>query len=102
MKKNKLPSIVSILILTLLTIILWITLSIYHAFTTKPAASVPQEISAPLTPTLDQGTIKQITGAVYLDSSQIPDNVTGSPLPSATPVLLAPTASPSASPSSTP
>lgn len=50
MKKDKLPSIVSILILTLMTVILWITLSIYHAFTTKPAASVPTEISAPLEP----------------------------------------------------
>lgn len=85
MKKNKLPNIISILVLTLLTIILWITLTIYHAFTVKPAASVPSEISAPLTPTLNTDTIKQIEAGIYLDSSQIPDSVIGSPLPSAKP-----------------
>ena len=102
MKKDKLPSIVSILILTLMTVILWITLSIYHAFTTKPAASVPTEISRTLNPTLDQDTVKQIESGVYLDSSKIPDNVTGSPLPLKTPVPLVPIVSPSASPSASP
>jgi hypothetical protein len=102
MKKNKLPSIISILVLTLLTILLWITLSVYRAFITKPTASVPEEVSAPLTPTLDANTIKQIEGGVYLTGSEIPDNVTGSPLPLGTPVPLAPTASPSASPNASP
>ena len=99
MKKDKLPSIVSILILTLMTVILWISLSIYHAFTTKPAASVPAEILATINPTLDQDTIKQIESGVYLNSSEIPDNVIGSPLPLKTNVpKVAPIASPSASP----
>jgi hypothetical protein len=97
-KKNKLPSIISILILTLLTILLWITLSVYRAFTGKPAASVPEEVSAPLTPALDADTVKQIEGRKYLTGSEIPDSVTGSPLPSGTPVPLTPTASPSATP----
>ena len=84
-KKNKLPSIISILILTLLTILLWITLSVYRAFTGKPAASVPEEVSAPLTPSLDAATVKQIGEGIYLTGSEIPDNVTGSPLPSTKP-----------------
>jgi len=102
MKKNKLPSVVSILILTLMTVILWITLSIYHAFTTKPAVSVPEEISMPLTPTLDTDTIKKIEEGIYLDSSKIPDNIGGSPAPIVAPVEVVSTASPSASPNASP
>lgn len=62
MKNLKLPNLISILILTLLTAIVWISLSIYRAFTIKPAPVVPQEVSEPLTPTLDTDTINQIKG----------------------------------------
>lgn len=109
MKKNKLPSLVSILILTLLTAIVWISLSVYRVFTTKPSESVPSTVSEPLTPTLDQDTIKQIESSVFINTSEIPEIVTGNlsspapiptfqtPLPTPTPITT-PIASPSAVP----
>ena len=102
MKKEKLPNIITILVLTIITIILWIALNIYRSFTVKPVPSVPNEILAPLTPSLDTDTIKQIEAGIYLDSSQIPGNVAGSPSPIATSKPLVLTASPSASPSANP
>lgn len=104
MKKNKLPSLITILVLTLLTSILWVSLSIYRAITVKPPESVPSTVSNPLTPTLDQIEINKIESAVFLDNSQIPQNliIASSPpapatLPIATPIIT-PTASPSATP----
>lgn len=107
MKKNKLPNLVSILILTLLTSIVWISLSVYRAFTNKQPESVPQEVSKPLTPSLDSDTIKLIESGVFISSSEIPDDVTTGtvsqtsngtePLPEPTPTEI-PNASSSATP----
>lgn len=87
MKRNKLPSLITVLILTLVTTVMWVSLSIYRAFSQKPTPSVPQEIVNPLTPTLDQKTMTQIGSSVFLDDSQIPEiTITkpGSPAPQAT------------------
>ena len=104
MKKDKLPSLITILVLTLLTSILWVSFSVYRAITAKPAESVPSAVSDPITPTLDQNEINKIESAVFLDNSLIPQNliVASSPpvpttLPTATPITT-PTASPSATP----
>jgi hypothetical protein len=108
MKKNKLPSLISILILTLLTCVLWVSFNVYRSLTAKPEESVPEAVSNPITPTLDENVIKKIESAIFIDSSQIPDNVAqaSSPAPNQpvqtplpTPV---PSATPSASPSATP
>jgi hypothetical protein len=108
MKNNKLPSLVSILILTLLTAITWVSFSIYRALTVSAPPGVPQSVSQPLTPTLDQDSINKIKSSIFLNDAQIPQNIVGeTPLPS--PILLAtptaspsPTASPTASPSASP
>jgi len=99
MKKDKLPSLVSILILTLLTSIVWVSLSVYWALTAKPAESVPKTVSDTFTPTLDQGAIDKVESRIFLDNSQIPQNSpTGtSSLPTPAPEVM-PTASPSATP----
>ena len=102
MKKNKLPNIISILILTLMTIVLWISLTVYRAFTAKPAESVPQTVSAPITPTLNQGVVKQIESSIYLTGSEIPEDVTTNPSPQPTPNIETPVASPSATPVASP
>lgn len=114
MKQAKLPNLVSILILTLLTITMWISLSIYRAVTSKPAPVVPQAVSEPLTPSLDVDSINKIESRLFLDDSQIPDNVvtivapTEKPAPTTAPVstpIASPqeiTPAPSASPSATP
>ena len=108
MKKNKLPSFVAIIILTLLTSIVWVSLSIYWAFTAKSEVVVPDEISKPITATLDQATIQKIESGIYFNSSQVPDNVVTvsasslpAPVPIATPAA-SPSATPAASPSATP
>lgn len=108
MKKAKLPSIVSILILTLLTSVVWVSLSIYRTLTTKPAPAVPENVSKALTPTLDVNTIKNIESGIFLAPNQIPENVvTGSTAPTATPLVIAtptpqPTATGSAGPTNQP
>ncbi|MEK7550602.1 MAG: hypothetical protein AAB535_02355 [Patescibacteria group bacterium] len=58
--KNKIPNIVTILILTTLTAIMWISLSVYRAVVVKPSLVVPDEISKPLVPFLDQDIIRDI------------------------------------------
>jgi len=108
MKKNKLPSLISILILTLLTGVLWVSLEVYRTLTIKPAESVSEAISNPITPTLDQNVIKKIESAIFIDSSQISDNVAlaSTPAPNqpvSTPLSTpVPSVTPSASPSATP
>ncbi len=95
MKKPALPKPVTILILTLLTVILWVGLSIYRTFTIKPTPQVPEEISKPLTPVLNTNTIQKIESSLYIPDSEVPrlDAVgtpsmiqpTESPIPTATP-----------------
>ena len=58
--KNKIPNIVTILILTTLTAIMCIYLSGYRAVVVKPSLVVPDEISKPLVPFLDQDIIRDI------------------------------------------
>ena len=102
MKKNKLPSLITVLILTLLTAVMWVGLSIYRSLSQKPAPPVPQEISNPLTPTLDSDSLTKIQSRIFLNDSQIPElTITKSPapVPIATPTTLA---SPSPIPSPTP
>lgn len=100
MKKNKLPSLVVVLILTLITAVMWISLNIYRSLTSKPAPAVPPEISEPLTPTLDTQTLNQINSRLYLNESQIPEIapvVQSTATPTSTPQTL-PTATPISSP----
>lgn len=100
MKKNKLPSLVTILILTLITVLMWIGLNIYRALSQKPPPPVPEEVLNPLTPTLDIDSLTKIQSRIFLDDSQIPEfTISKSPAPipiaTATPVEIA---SPSAIP----
>lgn len=103
MKEAKLPSIVSILILTIITVIMWISFSVYRAFTQKPAAPVQGEISKPLDPSLDTQTLNQIQSRMFLQDSEIPDAVASSqPAAASTPIAPVITPSPTPIPSETP
>ena len=73
MNKNKLPSLVSILILTLITSIAWIGFNIYRALTIKPPEVVPEEISRPLNPKLDMDTLNIINSKLYFEDSDVPE-----------------------------
>ena len=96
MKKNKLPRPISILILTLLTAIIWVSLNIYRAIVTQPPLSVPESVSKTLNPTLNKDAITKIESAVFFQDSEIPPisiivNETPVPkalLPSPTPIAV--------------
>ena len=75
MKKSKLPNLISVMILTLITSLMWVSFNIYRALTSKAPPSVSAQVSQPLTPTLDKDALDLIQGKLYLNDSQIPDNV---------------------------
>lgn len=58
MKKNKLPSLIILMILTVLTIAFWILFTIYRSYTLGAVVTVSDEITKPLTPKLDLETIE--------------------------------------------
>lgn len=86
MNKSKLPNLIPILILTLITVVMWVSLDVFRALKKAPELTVPTEITQPLIPSLDQNSINQIESRIFLNDSQIPDNVTSS---SPTPKALA-------------
>lgn len=87
------------MVLTLITVVMWITLNIYRAISTKPAPSVPEQVSKQLIPSLDKDAIAEVDKRILLDDSQIPsakfNTITASPIPTSRPILVA---SPSAIP----
>lgn len=112
MQKSKLPNLITILVLTLITVLMWIGFTIYSAITKTPESSVPKNISDPIVPTLDAATLSNVQSALFFNESQIPEiTFSGTPsaslLPIATPEPIATpiatqSALPSASPSATP
>lgn len=63
--KNKLPSVITLIILTFITIIFWVSFNIYTVFTKKAPIVVSEEILLPLDPKLDTEIINQIEGKNY-------------------------------------
>ena len=102
MKKNKLPSVITILILTLITIVVWISLSIYLALSKKLAPSVPEEISKPLTPTLDMDSLGKIQSRLFLDDIQIPEVILTQPITPTPEPVVEPTPEPEITPAPEP
>lgn len=97
MKGKKLPKIVLIGILTLVTAFVWVASDLLRNFSKKPETKVPEEILEPVNPSLDQETLGKIESALFFDASQIP--TLPSPSPSQEPE---PTPTPEPSPSPTP
>ncbi len=60
MKKNKLPSLIILIILTLITTLFWISFSIYSVFTKESKTDIPQELILKLDPNLDIKTLDEI------------------------------------------
>jgi hypothetical protein len=98
MKKQKIPGLISVLILTLITIVMWVSLDVIRAFQKTTPSNVPAEISQPIVPSLDQTSMSQIESRIFLDDSQIPSGITSSsqtPAASPTPVpTIEPTTEP--------
>src|SRR5688572_12321607 len=74
--KTKLPSFVSILILTLITSFAWLSFSVYRALTIKPTPVVPREVSEALTPTLDMQTLEKLRSKEFFEDFEIPEITT--------------------------
>lgn len=58
MNRKKLPNLIVLFILTLITILFWISFSIYQVFTKEVSPVVPKEIILQIDPKLDIETIK--------------------------------------------
>ncbi len=91
MKKIKIPSIVAVMILTVITISFWIVFSVIRIFTTEPTPSIPPEILNPLNPNYDKTVVDKIQERIYFDKEQVFETVQLTPGPTASP-----TASPEA------
>ncbi len=102
MNKRKLPSVVSFLILTLITVVMWVTFDVYRLYNKPVEVVVPEAISASLNPNLDQDAINQIVTKIFLDDSQIPDQVANPSTPTSKTFATETTPAPVATESATP
>jgi hypothetical protein len=89
MEKKKMPNLVALGILTLVTIILWIGFGTYRAITSEAPAKVTAEILEPLSPILDTETLGLISNRLFFQEQELPETVIStpeaSPSPSPTP-----------------
>lgn len=93
--QKKLPSLVTIAILTVITVTFWTGLEVYRALTIKPTPNVPANILAPVNPNLDAGALNKLQNRIDVPDSEI-KTVIVEPQ-SQTPVpTIAPTAAPEA------
>lgn len=70
MKPSKVPSLVSIAILTTITIVFWVIFNVYRNFTEKPAATIDEALLAPLSPSLDVSTIDKMERGLFFEEGQ--------------------------------
>ena len=66
--KKKLPAVITILILTLITAVFWVFFSAYRSFTDETEPVVPKEVLLPLNPKLDTDTIDKIKERKHFDT----------------------------------
>lgn len=58
MKKNKLPSAIVLMILTLITVLFWVSFTVYRVFTTESKPEIPEEVILKLDPFFDTNTLQ--------------------------------------------
>lgn len=97
-KKKKLPPVVQLAILTMVTTIIWVGFEVYRAFTNEPTPTLASGALNPLDPTLDASSLNALQQRLYLSDTQL-TVVTPAPTPSVAPV---PTATASATPTLSP
>ena len=81
MKKTKVPSVVVVMVLTVITISFWIVFSVVRIFQKEASPSIPPEILNPLNPSYDKTAVDKIQERIYFDKEQVFGNtvpVTGS------------------------
>lgn len=67
MKKIKVPSLVTVLILTLITIIFWIIFGVFRILSSKPAVNIPKEVLEPFSPTLDSNSFDKMERGIFFE-----------------------------------
>ena len=98
MKNRKLPSLVVIAILTVITVLIWIGFGIFRLATKELPPAVPKELLNPLNPELDLQGLQDIEKRFYLEADEIPET-TINPIPS--PEEATSTTTPTSSPQAT-
>lgn len=66
---NKLPNVIALMILTLVTLLIWLTFTIFRSFTREAAPVVPVEIVLPVNPKLDSSTVNQMQQRLYPEAT---------------------------------
>lgn len=66
-------------ILTVVTTFVWIGFDAYRAFTAEPPQTVPEEVLAPLVPTIDSAILEIVPQRVYLNNDEIEDTILSDP-----------------------
>jgi hypothetical protein len=64
MKNTKLPAIITLMIMTLITTIFWISFNIYRVFKQEADPVVPEEVILQIDPKLDNTTIELIKNKI--------------------------------------
>ena len=62
---NKLPNVIALMVLTLVTLLIWLTFNVYRSFTKDTPPAVPEEIILPLNPKLDTVVIDEMETRQY-------------------------------------
>ena len=71
MKKIKIPSLVTTMILTVVTISFWIVFSVIRIFKTEKSSDIPPEILNPLKTSYDKTVVDKIEKRIYFDKEQV-------------------------------
>lgn len=71
MKKSKVPNLVVVAILTVITIVSWIGFDTYRHFAQESKTIVPKTILAPINPELDIQALSELEQSYFIDEDQI-------------------------------
>ncbi len=70
-KRKKLPSLVTIAVLTMITVVFWTGLEIYRALASRPVQDVPSQILAPINPNLDSRVLNRLQNRIDIADSEV-------------------------------
>lgn len=104
-KIQKVPKLVTIAILTVITIVFWIGFGIYRIFTKSESTPLASDVTLPLSPTLDQSVLSGLKNRLVLTDNEIGETILttneSTPAATATPEET-PEATATATPTATP
>jgi len=72
-RKKRYPAIVYLAIISLITILVWISFEAFRALSTTPKSEVSPETLEPISPTLDEEALNDLQSSIFLNESEIAD-----------------------------